>query len=175
MVLRSVVCRAGIAACMMACVLLSVGGCQNSHRPRTINTTPGSNQPFEIGTASMHWPYWPVSMRIHPLTRVVEADGQLIIEARVEFADADGSTTRGVGQLRLMLIETAGQRAGTLVQEWTVDLRHGGTNGLHFDDITRTYQFRLELDPSLLTRTAQLRAHFLGADNARLSASHSFR
>lgn len=114
-------------------------------------------------------------MRIHPLTRLMETGDGLIIETRIEFSDAWGSTTRGLGQLRIMLVETAGSEQGRLLEEWNTDLRDVDANVLHFDDITRTYLLRLEIDPSLLSRTAELRAHFLSADNTRLSASHRLR
>lgn len=105
----------------------------------------------------------------------MESDDGLIIEARIEFSDGYGSTTRCMGQLRLMLVETLGDGEGELLEEWNKDLRNLNANVLHFDDITRTYLFRLEVNPDTFSRTAELRSQFLSADNARLSASHRLR
>lgn len=114
-------------------------------------------------------------MRIHPLTRVMDnsEDQQRIVEVRIEFSDQFGSTTRSAGQLRLELIDRGA--GGDVVEEWNNDLRSESSNALHFDDITRTYLFRLELDSQYSTRDAELRAYFLSIDNSRLTATHRFQ
>lgn len=160
-----------VFACIAA-LLMQLGACQSHQQPQPVGPLQGSTQTFDTNEQDVDWPFWPASMRIHPLTRVLANDEQIIIEARIEFSDAHGSTTRCKGQLRLLLIETAGASEGQVLEEWNNDLREIDNNVLHFDDITRTYLFRLRLDPANYSRTAELHAQFLSADNRRLSAAY---
>ena len=167
--------RFGAWFACIACISLALSGCESSKQPPEIGAAEGSAGPFQLSERSTVWPFWPTTMRIHPLTRIVNADEGIILEARIEFSDAHGSTTRSVGQLRLLITDTAANQETILVEEWNNDLRDIDTNVLHFDDITRTYLFRLRLDPAQLTATTELHAQFLAADNPRLTASHRLR
>ncbi len=166
----------------MVIVLCSVGltpvalvstGCETSRQPLPVDATPASSAQFELEEATTEWPYWPTTMRIHPLTRIVrdrDRGNGAIIEARIEFSDQFGTTTRGAGQLRLELVDLV--EGGALLEEWNNDLRSLASNELHFDDITRTYLFRLELRPELDRRQIELRAYFLSIDGSRLAAQY---
>lgn len=160
---------------MALLVALVSGACESHQQPPFVDSTAGSSQAFDESDDDPDWPFWPTSMRIHPLTRVLNVDDRYIIEARVEFSDEYGSTTRCVGQLRLLLVETANDREGQIIEEWNNDLREVTANALHFDDITRTYLFRLELNSENYSPTAELHAQFLSTDATRLSAGHRLR
>jgi hypothetical protein len=112
------------------------------------------------------WPFWPTSMRIHPLTRVTtEAHSdKLVIETRIEFSDADGQTTKAVGQVRFELYADA-SAAGGPIRAWPEqDLRDLDINRLRYDDVTRTYLFPIDIKQDDLAGSPQLWAYFLSAD-----------
>jgi hypothetical protein len=120
------------------------------------------------------WPFWPAKMRIHPLTRVA-MDGnshQLVIEARLEFLDADGHTTRAVGQVLFQLmadpdeLDDAPPRRAWPEQ----DLRDLKVNRTRFDDVTSTYLFPIDVEESDLSGQPELRAYFLSADGGLMKA-----
>lgn len=148
---------------LIACALLGSSGCETTEQA----TTPPPTQEQRNAVEDARWPFWPTAMRFHPLTRVMlEPDrDELIIEARVEFSDDNGSTTKAFGELLLQLIE-----AGTVLEEWTVNLADLPTNALRYDDITRTYLFRLEIDQARYSPTAELFAGYLGVDGTELRA-----
>lgn len=104
------------------------------------------------------WPFRAASVRLHPLTHaVLTADGRPLIEARIEFLDAFDHNAKGLGFVRFDLVgsDRRGRRldesepGGGPLGRWEVDLNDLETNLLHYDEITRTYLFRLELDPAL--------------------------
>jgi len=117
------------------------------------------------------WPYWPTSMSIHPLTRLVtHADsGRTLIEARIEFLDRDGHTTRACGQLRLDVHDFSGDFLSGSIASWEMDLRDPVTNRRRYDDVTRTYLFLLEPKVGQLPEKPELRAYFLSADGRPLN------
>ncbi|MCI0631514.1 MAG: hypothetical protein L0Y44_12760, partial [Phycisphaerales bacterium] len=55
------------------------------------------------------WPFWPTQMRFHPLTRLVKEAGAgvWVIEARVEFRDAEGAMSKAIGELVIQLEDGA--------------------------------------------------------------------
>ncbi len=85
------------------------------------------------------WPFRPVAMRIHPLTRFVEPDEfGPVIEVHLEFSDIDGYDTRAVGEVLLRL--TARGSAEIEPLEWTIDLDNLALNTRHYRAVTRTYE-----------------------------------
>lgn len=119
------------------------------------------------------WPFRPASLRIHPLSRAVSREGPATaIEARVEFFDRFGHTTKGVGMMRLELhAADAPPAGGRRLGAWEIDLSDVDTNLRHYDDVTRTYLFRLGLEGlGDLPATARLSATAV-MPNQRLSAS----
>jgi hypothetical protein len=111
-------------------------------------TTPG--KPIDLAAG---WPFAPESMRVHPFTSIgLDArDGALMLEARVELLDAAGDVTKGVGEFRFELYadHAAASRRGQDQQlnRWEAPLRTLEQNAQHYDPITRTYLFKLRLDP----------------------------
>ena len=119
---------------------------------------------------TVRWPYWPTSMRIHPLTRLVtDADsGRTFIEARIEFFDRDTHTTKGCGQLRIDLYDLSGVTPRGPLATWEMDLSDPATNLERYDDVTRTYLFTLDTELEELPAGPELRAYFLSADGRPL-------
>jgi hypothetical protein len=121
------------------------------------------------------WPYWPVEIRLHPLSRLVVAPGQRVLEARVEFMDADGISSRAHGRLRIDLHPEAQRGLSRPKSTWEVDLRDLERNYRHFDPVTRTYLLRLETEAMELPESPELRAYFLSEDGSRLEARMRLR
>jgi hypothetical protein len=116
-------------------------------------------------------------MRLHPLTRLTgDLDtGEQIIECRIEFEDPDNQTCRAVGQLTLQLYpEGASALSGKALQTWNQDLRNLELNRRQYDDVTRTYLFRLQLTVPP-PAGSELRAFFLSSDGRRLNAEMRLR
>jgi hypothetical protein len=124
------------------------------------------------------WPFWPKSMRLHPLTRLAldPETGEQVIECRIEFLDPDGQTSRAVGQLTLQLYPDAGTPTADnlALQTWNQDLRDLALNRRQYDVVTRTYLFRLQITQPLPVG-ADLRAFFLSLDGQRMLAEMRVR
>ena len=122
------------------------------------------------------WPFWPSSLRIHPLTRLAidTQTRQAIIEVRLEFLDPEQHTTKGVGQVRIDLASssTAAESLPPLAT-WSWDLRDPTVNRTLYDDVTRTYLLRLKVHLLKLGPQLQLRAYYLSATGQRLQAAHT--
>jgi len=125
------------------------------------------------------WPWWPASARFHPLSRLVFDDpgapGRILIEARCEFLDRDGSSSRACGRLRLDLHDGEQAAFSEPLSSWSADLRDTAVNTRHWDPVMRTYLLRLEVDPALVSARPALRLYFLSADGARITAEVELR
>ncbi len=117
-------------------------------------------------------------MRLHPLTRLTgdTTTGEQIIECRIEFEDPDHQTCRAVGQLTLQLYPDSASTTGpdVALQTWNQDLRDLELNRRQFDDVTRTYLFRLQLTQPPPAGSL-LRAFFLSSDGKRMNAEIRLR
>lgn len=142
-------------ACSLALlVTIGLGGCPPRQEPPA---------PPPAAAADVRWPYWPTAMRIHPLSRLLARadDAGPLIETRVEFTDRDGVTCRAIGEMQIELLPS---RSGGEPLAWTVDLTVPATNAMHFDVITRTYLFKLGLEPQDMTGTRTLQVSFFGSE-----------
>lgn len=91
------------------------------------------------------WPFRPTALRLHPLTHALRRDDKIsVIEARVEFFDRFGHTSKGLGVMHFELHATDGM--GRRLASWEIDVAEVAANMRHYDDVTRTYLFRLGLD-----------------------------
>ena len=153
---------------MLAVALLA--GCQPSKRPNGLQKANG--EPATAGADSITWPFWPRFVRIHPLTRFTtdRETGRLLIEARLEFLDSEEHTTKGFGQVRFDLHSASQRGDSRSLENWNEDLRDLTVNLTHFDDVTRTYLFRLQVDEALLPKRAMLKVRFLSADGETTQA-----
>jgi len=116
-------------------------------------------------------------MRLHPLTRLTrdEQTGQPIVECRLEFQDSDSQTSKAIGQLTLQIYADSNTPTGSgALETWNQDLRDLQLNRRQYDDVTRTYLFRLQTTQPL-PAGCELRALFLSADGRRMSAEMRLR
>ena len=120
------------------------------------------------------WPFWAARMRIHPLSQFVKHrdTGELLIEVRVEFFDPDDYTCRVVGQIGIDLVDASNVNAEP-VSKWQDDLWDPQINRDRYDEITRTYLFRLKMDGQQVPQAAQIRVYFLSGDGKRLQDTYS--
>ena len=124
------------------------------------------------------WPFWPQQMRIHPLTQFVtdRKSGDRLVEVRIEFVDGYGHTTKAVGQFDVELRSAATQDP---VQEplgaWDRNLRDMEINRDHYDDVTQTYLFRLNVQNVEIPEDPELRAYFSSGDGWYLQATYQLR
>ena len=152
-----------LTTCLLLVIL--IGGCAS--------TTNEITDPFYEGTGA--WPYWPTSMRLHPLSRLVFTEGDeenCTLEARVEFSDRDQNISKVAGKIKLTLFDQdASGLVGEFIESWDINLEDLDENRRHFDDITRTYLFRLKLLKSKLRKRMELVAICNTADGKRFNAS----
>jgi len=93
------------------------------------------------------WPFRPASLRVHPLSHALRTDGVVsVIEARIEFFDRFGHTTKGLGVVRLELHAADALPGAARLAAWEIDIKEVEANLRHYDDVTRTYLFRLGLE-----------------------------
>lgn len=152
---------------LLAAMATFVSGCQNGRGGLPMPPKPTDTPPDAV---EARWPFWPTVMNIHPLTRIAidRATGARVLEARIEFLDQFQTTTRGYGQIRLELTDLASVTPESLTDVWSIDLRDINRNVTHFDDVTRTYLFRLQLDDANVAARPELRVYFYGSDGAAL-------
>jgi len=92
----------------------------------------------------------PKTIRLHPFTgtRVFDdAGGTRGIDVRVEALDHYGDSTKAFGRFRFELYEFLPRSAdpkGRRLSAWDIDLNDPRANFVHWDGITRTYQFKLQ-------------------------------
>ncbi|HEY4328194.1 MAG TPA: hypothetical protein VGN88_00560, partial [Phycisphaerae bacterium] len=98
----------------------------------------------------------PVTIRLHPLSRIVPPStapdagnhaGSL--EAHIELDDQFSDTTKGVGILMIQLFDPADPAPtttnGKLLQSWSFSLESPRDHQQYWDRTTRTYLFKLPL------------------------------
>ncbi|MFW6059390.1 MAG: hypothetical protein ACODAQ_04370 [Phycisphaeraceae bacterium] len=126
--------------------------------------------------------YWrpvPVAMRIAPSTRFVRGQDGAILDARIELTDQmeDSVKSAGIARFDLFASDQGGQVLGRRLYHWNVTMRTLAAQREHFDPVTRTYLFRLQLDDEVATdEPAVLRVTFTRAiDGQRLQAQAPVR
>ena len=111
-----------------------------------------SGERFRLDAASGQWPYAPASIRVHPISRIKydRTTGLAVVQARIEFRDPDGFSTRGVGSLTISLTGPSDEGVMLISKtEWKCDLNDLELNRRYYDEVTRTYQVTLELTPQI--------------------------
>jgi len=120
---------------------MTLPACQGFLSPRTPTSQP---VPYPVSLML------PKSIGIHPFTgmRVFdEAGGIKGIDVRIEVKDAYDDTTRAFGDFRFELYTFRANDIdpkGVKIASWDVPLTDPKANRLHWDNITRTYKFRLQ-------------------------------
>ncbi|MDG2053435.1 MAG: hypothetical protein P8J86_01880 [Phycisphaerales bacterium] len=132
-------------------------GCQSSTQ----------KQALENKDATGVWTLWPKSMRVHPLTRVInQADmSPPVVELRVEFMDPTGDPIKSTGQMAITYSDSTGRvRNAPPLGLWETDLRDLSTNQAHWDDVTDTYLYRFPLPNTATNENGMLRVIMLQED-----------
>ena len=122
-----------------ACIALAgLHGCQAADTRK-----PQSQTTIEF----VPWPFAPESIRVHPLSRIKfgAGDSKPQVQGRVEFLDQDGFSTRGVGDLKIILAGSSGSGSHA-ESSWECDLNNLETNSQYYDEVTRTYLYSLSLE-----------------------------
>lgn len=99
----------------------------------------------------------PREIRIHPFTgtRTFDGNGGINgVDVRIQATDAYSDATKAFGVFRFELYEHqdfAGDPKGGRIAVWDVDLSQPKANLVHWDNITRTYQFKLQWNQPIQT------------------------
>jgi hypothetical protein len=127
----------------LAAIAVTVG-CENSFSTLNAATLPAPMREF-----------LPREVRIHPFTgaRVFGEDGGIQgIDLRIETIDGFGDANKAFGTFRFELFRFAPDRAdpkGDRIMMWNEDLTDPKTNRIHWDAMSRTYQFKLVWSQSI--------------------------
>ncbi len=121
---------------------------------------------------STSWSPQVSSLRVYPSTRFVREQGGNVLNARIELLDQMGDSMKASGTARFDLFasDESGAALGQRLYHWDVALHTLEDQRLHFDEVTRAYLFRLQLDDqATVTRPTMLRVTFTrGSDGKRL-------
>lgn len=132
-------------------------GCQSAPQPHVFSDT----------SASGKWQLWPQSMRVHPLTRVINQTDESppIVELRIEFIDPIGHPSKSTGQIAITYSDKVGSiRNIPPVGLWETDLRDLQVNESHWDNVTDTYLYRFPLPTVNAGKRGMLRVIMLQED-----------
>ncbi len=153
---------------VLAPVTAILCGCPPAEKPLIVGPDLGDQaRNTSTTTVSARWPFWPVRMRIHPLTAqtIDRRSGDLFIDARIEFFDQFGHTVKGIAQFRFELHDhDPGEGPARAIKEWNVDLRDMDANAVHYDTVTKTYLCRLGLEEPLDPGRRFLRVYVFSID-----------
>jgi len=165
-----------LVCAVLTAVLFMAAGCA----PDAAQTNGGATSISEdAGPEVLRvWPFWPTHMRIHPASRLVmEQDtGQAFIEARIEFTDSVGDTSKAIGVIKFdLLVAGLPANLSNPVLSWELPLNSMDDNALHYDGVTRTYLFRLSMGEWSTSPDVTLIATFESIDGKRFDDSQRFR
>jgi len=99
-----------------------------------------SPEPAPLGMGSLDWPFRPVAMSFHPLSRADSVDAATSLLLRIDFEDLDGDPVKAIGTLDIVV------EAPTAVPDsrrWSFDLTNPDENRTLFDPVTLAYRVRL--------------------------------
>lgn len=139
----------------------------------------GGHDPVERFEQATTWPFIPVQMRVHPFTAIDidRNDSSVTLEARIEMLDRLGDVSKAVGDFRFELYRMDrdvydSPAEGQLLYQWSAEMTTIDQNRQHWDSITRTYLFRLQLErlPRVDGRLL-LVVHFTDPGGRRMNAN----
>ncbi len=158
-----------LCLCLM---LLIPAGCATS--PGGSSSGGGSTVVNPGQRSNTGWPFWPQQMRIHPLSQYVKdrQTGNFILEARVEFSDPYGHTSKAYGEIVIALHNARPSLDDKEIAGWAEDLTDLQQNLVFFDDVTGTYLFRLETEGMAVPDESELRVIFHSADGVMLQDAY---
>ena len=126
---------------VLVLVAVAIGGCEYFNQRSLTKKVP---YPLSLTL--------PKSIRIHPFTatRVLDERGGVAgIDAQVQALDTFGDATKAFGDFRFELYEhvpNSVNSKGELITTWEIPVLRAKDNILHWDDMTRSYQFKLKWD-----------------------------
>ena len=125
--------------------LVTVTGCEI--RTKGYDTSTSQEIPAPINLLL------PKTIVIHPFTQTnTFEEGTLGLHVRVQAKDYYGDTTKAFGDFRFELYEFRPQhqgKRGAKITQWEVGLSKPKANLLHWDRITRSYEFKLSIDKAI--------------------------
>lgn len=162
----------GLTGWFLAVAAVWSGGCVPSQR-----TPPAAPIPVTDAEGRPLWPYWPTTMEVHALSRLVmdSESGFVIVEARVEFRDRDGLPTRAVGTAWCRLHDINGQRSIGDKPGWEIRLDDFNENVARYDPVVETYLFRLNTNWTEFPIDPVLFVEFDASNGAVLTANRALR
>ena len=123
----------------------------------------------------------PQTIRLHPFTgtRTFDEHGGIRgIDVRMEADDAYGDPTKAFGEFRFEMYDFAPNNVdpkGKRIATWTESLIEPQKNLLHWDKITRTYEFKLQWDNAIpVGKRFVLVAYFSSPFTPRLDTQRVF-
>jgi hypothetical protein len=123
---------------LLLTIALGLCACDTQRRPR-----PGQR----AGPAEMGSPFAPVSISLHPLTRIDrDPNGQPMIVAYLDVRDEWEDATKTIGSLQVQLYRpSSGPVSGSDEQEltWDLDLSDLDRNARLYDPVTHMYRLPL--------------------------------
>lgn len=127
------------------------------------------------GVASNLWPWAPVAVEFHDLSRFVDRNGVELLSLRLEFRDVDGDPVKFPGMVTLEVDPEI-----EIDETWTFeyDLGQLDINATHWDRVTSTYRFELEVgwtDPPLPGTPIRVRVEAESSETGRLEAGITVR
>ena len=155
---------------------LALAGCANSG-PRP--SSPIQNADETGGKAV--WPFWPKSMRVHPISYLLPEGQQgthqgtspddRLYELYLEFKDKDGIVCRALGNLEIYLYDATPAGGDEIIMpKWSWDLSDLTLNKEYFDDVMRTYLLSLRITVDPLPELMLLRVYYASANGVKLDA-----
>lgn len=137
-----------IRTAALACLLLAVPtGCNEGLTFGTKGPQPAPPQavpePIDL--------LLPAAIRIHPFTGRTfdEAGGIRGVDVHIEAMDGYGDATKAFGEFRFEMyrfVSNSTDPKGSQIATWSESLLEPKKNLLHWNKITRTYEFKLQWD-----------------------------
>lgn len=122
-----------------------------------------------MGVVDGGWPWRPVAIRVHELTRITRPDeaGVREVNVRIEFLDVAGDPAKASGTLQARVTRVNEHDDPPYVE---VDLGDVRMASAHFERVTATYLLRVRPDlPGLVAgRRVRIEAIYTTADGGRL-------
>ncbi|MFP3938519.1 MAG: hypothetical protein ACLFVW_09280 [Phycisphaerae bacterium] len=137
-----------VPTAMLAAILLSPG-CDGTPSPSEVQPADGEPVPYPVSLLL------PKDIRIHPFTGTRtfdEAGGVKGVEVRVEAIDHYGDSSKAFGDFRFELYTYRPNNPDPKdrrIAVWKVPLSDAEQNIVHWDNITRTYKFKLHWDQAI--------------------------
>ena len=100
--------------------------------------------PREVSVATGAWPWVPVGLEVHGLSRFIVENDEEILSLRVEFLDQDGDPTKYPGVVRIE-VDPAGSDNDS-ERDFEFDLGDPEVNHENWDHVSSMYRFRLSPD-----------------------------